>query len=128
MTRLALILLLLALPAFACDRIKAYDGDTLIMPGGERIRVMGVDTPEIKDAGCQAELAAAFVARDFAQAALDRGPVRLERTRLDRYGRTLAVVWIGGDDLAALLIEAGHGREYHGERRRPWCRDGVLVR
>jgi endonuclease YncB( thermonuclease family) len=120
LARLALALILIALPARANDRWHAVDGDTITTPAGERVRVMGVDTPELH-ARCASEYQAAVAAKTFTQAKLDLGPVRLDRSRRDRYGRTLARVYIDGVDLAGLLIGAGHGREYHGERRRPWC-------
>jgi endonuclease YncB( thermonuclease family) len=116
---LSLVAMVLATPVAGAECVRAIDGDTILV-SGEKIRVMGVDTPELH-ARCPAELEAAIAAHIFTQAALDRGPVLLQRTRRDKYGRTLAVVWIADRDLAALLIEAGHGRPYYGERRRPWC-------
>lgn len=117
----ATLLMLLCLPADAGERWFAIDGDSVRTPTGETIRVMGVDTPELGGARCPAEYAAAVAARAFTQSALDRGPVRIEPTRRDRYGRTLARVYVGDQDLAGMLIHAGHGREYHGEKRAPWC-------
>jgi endonuclease YncB( thermonuclease family) len=114
-----LLALLIAFPAYAGEW-HAIDGDTITTPAGERIRVMGVDTPELH-ARCPAEYDAARAAQDFTQAALDRGPITMQPTRRDRYGRLLARVYVDGADLAGLLIRAGHGREYHGERRQPWC-------
>jgi endonuclease YncB( thermonuclease family) len=44
-------LLLLALGAQQDWRvcIRVVDGDTIILDGGERVRLIGVDTPETKD-------------------------------------------------------------------------------
>lgn len=121
LARLIVLVQLIALPAFAAEKWTAIDGDSIRSPAGETIRVMGVDTPELGGARCGAEYNAAVAARAFTQTELDRGPVRFEPTRKDRYGRTLARVYVGEQDLAAMLIRAGHGREYHGERRQPWC-------
>lgn len=50
------------------------------------------------------------------------GPVRIERIpRTDRYGRTIARVYVNGRDLGEMLIGAGLGRPYRGERRQTWC-------
>lgn len=99
----------------------AVDGDTLAL-GQERIRLENVDTPELHPCRCPAECALAEKAKTFTQAALDRGPVRVERIpRVDRYGRSIARVTIGGRDLGEMLIAAGLGRPYRGERRNPWC-------
>ncbi len=116
---IAVVLMLASAPAGA--EWRAIDGDTIVDTSTwEKVRIMGVDTPEIH-ARCQAEYEAAWRAQRFTAAQLAAGPVVLERHRLDRYGRTLAVVRIGGRDLAELLIAAGLGRPYHGERRRGWC-------
>jgi endonuclease YncB( thermonuclease family) len=115
---IALALLLLATPAAAAT--YAIDGGTISIDG-EKIRVMGVDTPEAYQARCETERRAGEDAKRFTAMALALGPVRIERSGRDGYGRTLARVWIGNLDLARMLISAGHGREYHGERRRPWC-------
>ena len=39
----------------------------------------------------------------------------------DKYGRTLARVYLDGRDLSDMLIEAKLGRPYNGERRLTWC-------
>ncbi|GAB4181970.1 MAG: hypothetical protein OHK0024_21080 [Thalassobaculales bacterium] len=118
-TALAVALTAFLSPALAGD-IRAIDGDSLAL-GAERIRVLGVDTPEIAGR-CPAEIALARRARALTQALLDRGPVTIERAGRDRWGRTLARVWIDGRDLADLLIAAGLGRPYSGGRRQSWCR------
>jgi micrococcal nuclease len=99
------------------------DGDTIRTPAGRAIRVVGVDTPEMPGhAQCAREAVAAVAARDFTASALAAARhIDIQEKGLDRYRRTLAIVLIDGRDLAELLIQAGHGRRYHGERRRSWC-------
>lgn len=61
-------------------------------------------------------------AKAFTRAKLkDAKRVELVRFPPDRYGRTLARVYLDGRDLADLLIEAGLGRPYDGGRRASWC-------
>lgn len=103
----------------AASAILAIDGDTLWVEG-QRVRVVGVDTPEIQ-CQCESECRAAWAAKRFVQETLDRGTVTIERTGTDKYRRTLARVYVNGQDLAQLIIAAGHGRAYHGERRLSWC-------
>lgn len=120
-TRLALALLLLAAPAHAQSlRCTATDGDTLRC-GRERVRVMGLDAPELR-ARCPAELALARAARDRLEALIARG-VTLEPHGRDRYRRLLAVVRDRqGRDVAQLLIREGLARPYTGRTRRGgWC-------
>lgn len=99
--------------------LVAVDGDSLLLDG-ERIRILGVDTPEIQ-CHCPQECNAALAAKQFTQDTLSAGVVTIDRTGTDRYQRTLARVYVNGQDIARLIIAAGHGRPYHGERRRSWC-------
>src|SRR5690349_11258023 len=72
---------------------RVVDGDTIVLAGGERVRYIGVDTPESVKPGtpvqCFAERASAFNAR-----LIEGQQVRLryDAERVDRYGRTLAYV------------------------------------
>ncbi len=98
--------------------VRVVDGDTIdVRPGAggetQRVRLIGVDTPESKDprrpVECFAEEAAAFTAR------LRGKLVRLEYDveRHDRYGRTLAYVYLSdGTFFNLLLIEEGYGLPY----------------
>ena len=125
---------LLLLPALAFARpvevVAIYDGDsfTANIPEwppivGERIgvRVRGVDTPELRG-GCQAETEAARVAKQFTVALLRNAKVvDLQRIERGKYFRLLAEVWVDGQRLDRLLIQAGHGVAYDGGKRRDWC-------
>ena len=80
---------------------KVVDGDTIDVTGGERVRLIGVDTPETKaldrPVGCFGEEASRFVA-----AVLPAGtPVRLvgDVEQRDQYGRLLAYVYRKADGL-----------------------------
>ncbi|NIA72363.1 thermonuclease family protein [Pelagibius litoralis] len=132
MTRLALALFacLLAFPAQAQDchswpLESVYDGDSVrATVNGEstRIRVMGLDTPEMPPrAKCEAEKAGAYAARDRLRALSEGAAVTFCPDGKDRYGRTLAVMLIDGVDVAEILIAEGLAREYHGGRRQGWC-------
>lgn len=101
---------------------RATDGDTIRL-GDERIRVVGMDAPETFFARCPIEKLWGRVAAAMLQAYLDRGPVRIERLpRKDRYGRTLARVFIDGEDIAGLMIRDGLAVAYDGATKRiDWC-------
>lgn len=129
-----LLLLILLCPALACARpvevVAVYDGDsfTANVPGwppivGERIgvRVRGVDTPELRGR-CQGEIEAARAAKRFTVEKL-RGArvVDLQRIERGKYFRLIAEVWVDGQRLDLLLIQAGHGYPYFGGKRRGWC-------
>ncbi len=99
---------------------RVVDGDTLLVtPSGRaplRVRLIGVDTPEVvKPDTPPACFGPEASTRTHTLA--DRATVRLELDpavgRVDRYGRTLAYVWLPNDQLLneQLIIE-GYGREY----------------
>lgn len=134
----ALWLWLLALPAAAAFygpyqlvAPVAIDGDTLradvpIWPDtlvDVSIRVLGVDTPELRGA-CAAEKDLAQKAKAFTDAWLQaNGPVVIDRVKPDKYqGRFDAVVTgKDGASLAEALIQSGLGRPYAGGTRAGWC-------
>ncbi len=93
---------------------KVVDGDTLEISGGERVRLIGVDTPETKDprrpVGCFGREASQFTA-----ALLPPGtPVRLvgDAEQRDRYNRLLAYVYRRADGLFvnAELLRRGYAQ------------------
>ena len=108
--------------------VSVYDGDTMTVdaepwPGltaRTRVRVAGVDTPEIRGK-CQSEKDLAIQARDFVRSTV--GPqVQLTNVRLGKYaGRVVADVWVSGRKLSDLLIAENLGRPYDGGRREGWC-------
>jgi endonuclease YncB( thermonuclease family) len=100
---------------------SVHDGDTFRI-GSERIRIIGMDTPEIGSrAGCAVEQAAAERARDFLRGQLMSGNVEIIRDGNDVYGRTLAYVRIDGRDIADTMLENGLARPYTPGRHPDWC-------
>ena len=110
------------------DRTPAcvVDGDTLRL-GKRRIRIVGIDAPEL-DGQCprERELAARSAAR--LQQLLNAGPflmsTRLDQQR-DRYGRELRSLWRerpGGAEqsIAAEMRSSGLAARYLG-RKASWC-------
>jgi len=99
------------------------DGDTLVI-GQRRIRVAGIDAPEIHGA-CPAESAAAHHAALAMQAWLNAGPFLLEDAATvphDQHGRELQrPAREHGEALAPHMVRTGHAREYQSGRRQPWC-------
>ena len=124
LSRLALVLLAALAVHDMTGTIRVVDGDT-VDRWIWRWRLVGLDAPEIRRAGCAAERAAGIAARDRLAAVLAQGRVvRLapQRWRLDKYGRVLARLEVDGEDVATLLIAEGHARPYDGRSRRAgWC-------
>ena len=104
------------------------DGDTLVLDNGQKVRLIGVDTPEMSDEARNHRNAArnhlsAGIVRDFAVRAkqfvigqVQGRKVRLEYDweRTDKYGRTLAYVYREPDGyfLNAEIIRQGYGFAY----------------
>lgn len=101
-------------------RWRAIDGDTMEALGHGRIRVHGLDTPELHPCGSAFECELGERAKRRTQTLLDGGRVFIEPPGPDKYGRTLAHVQVNGRDLSAILINEGLGRRYNGGTRTSW--------
>ena len=82
--------------------IYTIDGDTLRM-GSERIRLRGIDTPELNEPGGQA-------ARQRLEQLLKEGPIRIVPHGQDVYGRTVADVFAGERNVASVLAQEGYAK------------------
>ena len=106
-----------AAASFGAQVVAVLDGDTVIvrMPEGgeERVRLIGVDTPEIAHDGNPRQCYSLRAMRFVRRAALHR---RVEltpgRERRDRYRRLLAYVRVAGStgDLEEQLLRGGLAR------------------
>lgn len=112
--------------AAAAQTITVVDGDTIYV-GEERVRIVGLDAPETYQARCDAERQLGYKATNFLRSLVAGGNVRLERqAKPDRYGRTLAKVYVGGRDVAGVMVAAGLAVAYDCPRGRcprriDWC-------
>lgn len=127
--RLAAVLCLaLATPAVAeplrYSRIRVTDGDT-IRVDGERVRLLGFDTPETGDdtARCDEERVWGERAKARLKQLLGSGEIDIAYSgRRDRYGRQLAAVSVNGEDVGATLIRERLAVAYHGRGpKMDWC-------
>lgn len=120
-------------PAFAVRAVvdRVLDGDTfaakvLLEDDTQitvRVRVLGVDTPEINGL-CQYEKDTALLAKNRTAQLLPVGSVvELSEIKDDKYlGRIDArVKTSNGQELAEILIKEKLGRPYDGGRRATWC-------
>ncbi len=106
---------------------RVVDGDTLVLEGGEKVRLLGVDTPETvhphRPVEAGGKEAAAFTTRAAAgqRVSVSHDP-RAGQT--DRYGRTLAYVTLpDGRVLNEELLKRGLGRS---DPRFPSCMEDEL--
>jgi len=99
---------------------RVVDGDTVIVEpergGTIRVRLIGVDTPETVKQDTAPQCFGREASARTHQLA-DHATVRLEFDtavdRVDRYGRTLAYVWLPNERmLNSELLTGGYAREY----------------
>jgi micrococcal nuclease len=80
--------------------VSVQDGDSFTLKNGERVRLIGVDTPE-KDM-CLSDKAKAKLTE------LIQGKrVMLKETKPDAFGRTMALVYVNGNLVNAELLRLG---------------------
>lgn len=95
-----------------CTRV--IDGDTIGIDNGEKVRLIGVDTPETKH---PKKLVQYFgkEASEFTKRLCEGKPVRLEYDwqKKDKYNRILAYVYLeDGTFINAEIIKQGYGHVY----------------
>ena len=110
----AVALTLAASPAAAQLVERVVDGDTIIVRGVGRVRLIGVDTPETvhprRPVECFGKEASAFTKRLLEG---QRARLEYDRERTDRYGRTLAYVYLANGTFAnAEIVRQGYGHAY----------------
>lgn len=89
---------------------KVIDGDTLRLEDGRTVRLIGIDTPESKHAEVPVQVFSKE-AFEFARQMAEGFEVRLghDRERTDKYGRTLAYVYLrDGRMLNEELLKRGY--------------------
>ena len=90
---------------------RVVDGDTFVLEGGVRVRLLGVNTPETKHPRRPVEPlgpeASGFTKRHIEGRNVT---LRFDRERRDRYHRVLAYVYVGEWFLNEELILAGYSR------------------
>ena len=111
--------------------ISVYDGDTFradirglpdIIGKNIAIRILGIDTPEIKGK-CEEEKVVAIKARDFARKALfNATTITLKNLKRDKYFRLLADVYFDDTDLANALLVNNLAVKYSGKKKPSWCK------
>jgi len=110
--------------------ISVYDGDTLrvnidsfpdIVGKNIRIRIKGIDAPEIKGK-CQKEIDLAIMARDYLRNAINQSSqIELRNIERGKYFRIVGELYIDGENISNNLIERKLAYYYNGRKKRSWC-------
>jgi phosphatidylserine/phosphatidylglycerophosphate/cardiolipin synthase-like enzyme len=98
---------------------RVIDGDTVELSTGEKVRLIGVDTPETKDLPKPVQYFGKEVTA-FTRQLVEGKPVRLEydQQRQDKYARTLAYVYLEDGTLVNVEII---------RQRHAWAHDKVMI-
>ncbi len=109
-TALFALVFLCPLGAIAGERCIAIDGDTLVC-NHQKVRLTNVYAAELNESGGHA-------AKRRLQVLVASGEVALRPFGRDRYGRTLAEVYVNGRRIEQADIgpRAGRGAYWHGDR------------
>lgn len=117
------IIISVVLCALQCQTtdLRIWDGDTFRVGSyrGESVRIMNIDAPEI-EGRCIYEINLAQDSKRRLSALLDGKRVQIQRQNKDRYGRTLAIISVRGQDIGDQLVSEGLARTWSG-RREAWC-------
>jgi endonuclease YncB( thermonuclease family) len=119
-TRIA-VLVILAIttsfnqPAYATSDAQirsVYDGDTVTLVTGEKIRLLQIDTPELSPSECYGKEARLALIKMLGQA----GKLSLKKDpgldSVDRYGRLLRYVFKGNTNINLKMVEVGAATPY----------------
>ncbi|MDP2936835.1 MAG: thermonuclease family protein [Dehalococcoidia bacterium] len=89
--------------------VRVIDGDTVELDGGQRVRYIGINTPEITDSR-PAVKAWAEKAKEKNRELVEGKKVVLERdvSETDRYGRLLRYVYLDATMVNAELVRLGY--------------------
>lgn len=110
------------------DRIYVYDGDTIIVDE-QRMRLLGIGTPEISEPRCHAEETRGYQARDRLRKLIEAASTIeiVDSGERDKYRRPLIHLVMDGRDAGRALMAEGLAVEWRpgpdawSERRRHWC-------
>lgn len=113
-----LIMLLMALISWGKQRdllevAKVYDGDTIELKDGRKIRLIGVDAPEVDSPYAKkepyGEESKAYLSNLLSGKKVS---IRVGEDPKDRFGRTLAYVYVGDVLVNGRIIRDGFARVY----------------
>ena len=104
----------LSLPLAQAEKARVQrviDGDTFVLDNGERVRMLGIDTPEMGDFEFYA-----VEAKNYLKRRIEGKRVELiadsHSDNRDRYDRLLRYVMVSGVDVIKELVAKGYARVY----------------
>jgi endonuclease YncB( thermonuclease family) len=110
---LAALLLIASTPANAALKVvKIYDGDTITMADGLKVRLLQIDAPELAEGECYADKAKATLVSLLSK----KGAITLKvdpvSASFDRYGRALRYIFVGKVNVNLEMVKQGAAAPY----------------
>ncbi|MFA6391535.1 MAG: thermonuclease family protein [Patescibacteria group bacterium] len=94
---------------------RVVDGDTIALSDNTKVRVLGIDTPETKDPRKPVQCFGQEAADKMQQLVLGREVTFISdntQSNRDEYDRLLRYLYLGGEDVGALLVKEGYAYAY----------------
>ncbi len=92
--------------------VKIYDGDTVTMADGMKIRLLQIDAPELAEGECFAKESKAALVNLLAK----KGTITLKAdsasASYDRYGRALRYIFVGKTNINLEMVKIGAAAPY----------------
>ena len=103
-----------------------YDGDTCYVTykgKNDKVRLLGLDTPEISNPKCEQEYALGIDARNFVNNLISEGVSIKFKTEYNRdfFGRILSYIIVDGENVSKKMGSNGLGVIYDRSNKKDWC-------
>jgi len=83
--------------------VRVIDGDTFVIKTGDRVRLIGLDAPEVGSCGSDK------ATKRLSDMVLNK-VIKIDRETRDSWGRRLGVVMVGGVDVNLEMVRSGWAR------------------
>ena len=106
--------------------LYCYDGDTCYVTykgKNDKVRLLGLDTPEISNPKCEQEHALGIDARNFVNNLISEGVSIKFKTEYNRdfFGRILSYIIVDGVNVSKKMVSNGLGVRYDRGNKKDWC-------
>ena len=106
--------------------LYCYDGDTCYVTykgKNDKVRLLGLDTPEISNPKCEQEYALGIDARNFVNNLISEGVSIKFKTEYNRdfFGRILSYIIVDGENVSRKMVSNGLGVIYDRSNKKDWC-------
>ena len=91
---------------------KIYDGDTITMSNGEKVRFLQIDTPELSSKECYAGQARAELVKLLGKTGNVKLTTDPKLDKIDSYGRSLRYVFVGKTNINLKMVKIGAAAPY----------------